>query len=69
MTHYEVIAQCMLFFLAGYETTASTISFLVYNLTINPDIQEKVYEEIMDVVGNQVQNFALVEGEICPLKK
>ena len=45
----------MLFFLAGYETTATSISFLLYNLTLNPEIQEKLHEEIMDVAGDQVK--------------
>ena len=55
LTNDEVIAQCMLFFLAGYETTATSISFLLYNLTLNPEIQEKLHEEIMDVAGDQVK--------------
>ena len=37
-----------MFFIAGYETTASTISNLIYELTINPEVQEKLYHEIME---------------------
>ena len=55
LTKDEVIAQCLLFFLAGYETAASSIAFLLYLLALNPEIQEKLYEEIMDVAGDQVK--------------
>lgn len=42
----ELVAQCVIFFLAGYETTASTLSFVTYYLALNPDIQDKLAEEI-----------------------
>lgn len=50
----EVVAQSILFFLAGYDTTATSISFLMYNLALYPEIQEKLYEEIMNVAGDKV---------------
>lgn len=42
----EVFANCFTFFFAGYETTASLMSFLMYNVTINPECQQKLFEEI-----------------------
>ena len=54
LTKDEIIAQGMLFFIAGYDTTATSISFFLYNLTINPEIQEKLHEEIMEIAGNEV---------------
>ena len=50
----EVLAQGMLFFIAGYDTTATSVAFLLYNLTLNPEIQEKLYEEIVDAAGDKV---------------
>ena len=50
----EVVAQGLLFFIAGYETTATSIAFLLYNLAMNPGIQEKLHEEIINVAGDQV---------------
>ena len=50
----EIISQLMLFLPAGYDTTASAITLLLYNLALNPDIQEKLYEEIEDVAGSEV---------------
>lgn len=42
----ELIAQCVIFFLAGYETTASTLSFATYLLALNQDIQDKLRSEV-----------------------
>ncbi|CEP20052.1 hypothetical protein [Parasitella parasitica] len=40
-----------LFFLAGHDTTANAISFCLYNIAKNPDIQQKLREEITSVLG------------------
>ncbi|XP_053679064.1 probable cytochrome P450 9f2 [Anopheles nili] len=42
----EMVAQSMIFFLAGYDTVAAMISFLAYELAVAPDIQQRLYEEI-----------------------
>ncbi|XP_019557478.3 probable cytochrome P450 9f2 [Aedes albopictus] len=45
----ELAAQCFLFFIAGSETVSTCLTFLAYELLINPDVQEKLYQEIMEV--------------------
>ena len=50
----EIIAQAVLFLGAGYDTTATTITFLLYNLALHPEIQEQIHEEIENVTGNEV---------------
>ncbi|GAB1602238.1 cytochrome P450 3A24-like isoform X1 [Argonauta hians] len=42
----QIVAQSTMFLLAAYENTANTIAFLAYQLALNPDIQDRVYEEI-----------------------
>ncbi|XP_055589825.1 probable cytochrome P450 9f2 [Uranotaenia lowii] len=44
----ELIAQCFLFFLAGFDTISTGMTFITYELCINPDIQQKLYEEIIE---------------------
>ncbi|XP_055589826.1 probable cytochrome P450 9f2 [Uranotaenia lowii] len=44
----ELIAQCFLFFLAGFDSISTAMSFLTYELCVNPDVQQKLYEEIVE---------------------
>lgn len=48
-TDNELIAQCFLFFLAGFETTSNLLSWLMYELSVNSAIQDRLYEEISHV--------------------
>ena len=42
----EIIANCTVFLLAGYETSATTLGMVCYHLATNPDMQDKLQEEI-----------------------
>ena len=46
ITDDEIVAQAWIFFLAGYETTASTLSYCTHELALNQNVQEKLYQEI-----------------------
>ena len=46
LTDEEITAHATLFMLAGYETTSNSLTFTSYLLALNPDIQEKLQEEI-----------------------
>ena len=39
-------AQCMLFLVAGYETSSTGLGFLAYDLAMNPEVQERLRNEI-----------------------
>ncbi|XP_058130758.1 probable cytochrome P450 6a13 [Anopheles ziemanni] len=57
MTQTELAAQVFIFFLAGFETSSTTQSFCLYELAKNPDIQERLREEInsaIDANGGEV---------------
>lgn len=45
-TNDELVAQCLIFFLAGFDTTSSTLSFAAYELATNPDIQDRLRKEV-----------------------
>nr|AVL92845.1 CYP450 [Locusta migratoria] len=42
----DIAAQAFVFFIAGFETSSSTVSFALHELAFNPDIQARVQEEI-----------------------
>uniref|UniRef100_A0A182K3B0 Uncharacterized protein n=1 Tax=Anopheles christyi TaxID=43041 RepID=A0A182K3B0_9DIPT len=46
LTHNELAAQVLIFFLAGFETSSTTQSFCLYELAKNQDIQDRLREEI-----------------------
>jgi len=46
----ELVAQCLLFFLAGFDTSSTLLSFLGNELALNPEIQEKLCLEIDETV-------------------
>lgn len=45
-TDKQIVAQCFLFFLGGFDTSSNLLTTLAYELTANPDIQQRLYEEI-----------------------
>ncbi|CAH0553140.1 unnamed protein product [Brassicogethes aeneus] len=50
LTVEEAAAQAFIFFLAGFETTSTTISFAMFEIASNQEIQEKVREEMNNVL-------------------
>lgn len=57
----EVVAQSILFLIAGYETTSATLSFLAHSLALNTDIQEKLYNEVISILGEESANYDNVQ--------
>ena len=52
LTEDEICAQAWIFFVAGYETTATTLSFCSYELALNQEIQNKLYQELKLAIEN-----------------
>ena len=52
----EVLANALVFFLAGYDTTSSTLAWMLYELSRHEDIQERILEEIRSAVGDNVRD-------------
>lgn len=62
----EISAQTFVFFVAGFETSSTTISFCLYELAMNQDIQKRVHEEIdrvLDEHKGQITYQSIAEME------
>jgi cytochrome P450 family 9 len=61
LTDDDVIAQCLIFFTAGFEVVSSAFAFAAYELAVNPSIQDKLRSEIMEREKSSDQNFSYEE--------
>ncbi|KAH8245903.1 hypothetical protein KR038_011358 [Drosophila bunnanda] len=52
LTLEQMAAQSFVFFLAGFETSSSTMGFCLYELALQPKIQQRLREEIESVLSN-----------------
>uniref|UniRef100_A0A665U1W2 unspecific monooxygenase n=1 Tax=Echeneis naucrates TaxID=173247 RepID=A0A665U1W2_ECHNA len=52
---YEIVSQLTMFAMAGYETSAITLTFLAYNLARNPEITKRLQEEIDTTFPNKTR--------------
>nr|ATN29095.1 CYP6HM2 [Apolygus lucorum] len=55
--HTTLVSNAFIFLGAGYETTATTLGFLFYELAKQPSLQDKIYREVMTVLGKHGGNL------------
>ncbi|XP_063709950.1 probable cytochrome P450 9f2 [Culicoides brevitarsis] len=51
-TEDDFVAQCLVFFMAGFETSSMTMTFMSYELALNKNIQNRLHEEIITAWDN-----------------
>ncbi|RZC34666.1 cytochrome P450 6a14 [Asbolus verrucosus] len=64
LTMNQLAAQAYVFFIAGFETSSTTMTFALYELAVNPNIQEKLRHEIKRILekyDNQLTYNAIME--------
>ena len=70
LTPSSIVAQSVLFFIVGYDTTAKLLTFAAYCLATNPEVQEAIHAEIDEVLerhGGQLTYEAI--GEMSHLDR
>ncbi|XP_032690157.1 cytochrome P450 4V2-like isoform X2 [Odontomachus brunneus] len=62
-TRKEIIDEIVTIITAGTDTTAITLNFMMFMLANFPEIQQKVYEELLEIYGTQNPKSAPVNFE------
>ncbi|XP_023934738.2 cytochrome P450 6B1 [Bicyclus anynana] len=57
LTNEVIAAQAFIFYVAGYETSAATMALMLYELAMNPPIQDKIITEIEEVLNRHNGNI------------
>lgn len=61
-TEKEILANSLVFMLAGYDTTSSLLSFACHHLAFNPQCQERLRREIEENIGQDKPDYDNVFG-------
>ncbi|XP_028033856.1 cytochrome P450 9e2-like isoform X1 [Bombyx mandarina] len=69
-TDDDLVAQAVLFYVAGYDTTANLINYFLYEMAVNPHVQEKLNQEIAEMsdegdVYEAIQRLKYLEMCVC----
>ena len=56
-----LVSNSILFFFAGYDTTTMGYTLCCHKLALHPGIQEKVYDEITEVIGDDEVTFDRIQ--------
>lgn len=51
LSEEEVVSEVVTFLLAGHETTATALTATLHLLARHPDIQERLHEDVIEVIG------------------
>ncbi|XP_065342833.1 uncharacterized protein LOC135941346 [Cloeon dipterum] len=62
ITDEDIAAQAFIFFFAGYETVATVLAFLAHELAENPEVQERLREEVDATIQEGPLSYESVVG-------
>ena len=67
MTEEMMYKTCVQFFTDGYDTASQALSVLMYHLARNPDIQEKVHDEIDAIFDEKNEGDHIDEKDLSKM--
>ncbi|XP_065076940.1 cytochrome P450 4d8-like [Ochlerotatus camptorhynchus] len=59
LSNADIREEVDTFMFEGHDTTTSGISFTIYQLAINQHVQDRLYDEIVSILGNDAQDTEL----------
>lgn len=60
----EILDEFVLFLVAATDTTVSTLSWAFKTLSVRPDVQQRLLEEVHDVLGAETPT-AITTGDLA----
>lgn len=57
LTFEEIAAQAFIFFLGGFETSSTTMTFSLYELSLHQDVQEKARQHVISIIKKHGGKF------------
>ncbi|XP_055696953.1 probable cytochrome P450 9f2 [Phlebotomus papatasi] len=60
----DIVAQCFLFFFGGFDTVSTALSFLSYELAVNTEVQERLFQEVLETsreLGEKSLNYDTIQ--------
>lgn len=66
LTEAELLDQCSTFLLAGTDSVSLAISWCLYHLSLNPEIQTRLRDEIITIVPELSTSQECITAELIP---
>lgn len=57
LTEREVVENAYLFVLAGYETTSNALSYAIHLLSVHPEVQDIILDEVRQACGEEMPSY------------
>ena len=53
----EILAHVLAMFGETFETSSNSLLFVLYELALHPDVQDRLYKKIIELYGNEVRGI------------